>query len=309
MTTQPRRRTAIVTGAAQGIGAAEAKHLVATGRRVVLNDIDADLLARTAAALGGPDRAVPVAGDIAASETSESLIAAATSDGAELDTVVSNAAALCTGMIFDQSDRDWAGVVEVTLGGTFRLSRAAAIHWRDTPLPRGGRRNLVLTSSRAALLANPGQTAYAAAKAGVTVMAQTLARELKPHGVQVNALAPRAYTKMMRDGVGEFAQSALEEWSPEHIGRFVAFLAGPQAAGISGQVFIVHGPRVRLVRTWQVGEPVEFDFAGEPPDVGVAVDRLFGQEPRAIADFMVDDLPLADPSAVSPFAVDDATAR
>lgn len=307
MTISPVPRTAIVTGAAQGIGRAEAECLIAGGRTVVLNDIDANLLERTVDELGGPGQAIGIPGDIASSQTCEAMIAAATAGGGELDTVVANAAVLRNGMIFDQSDQDWKVVLDTTLTGTFRLARAAALHWRDNGSEE--RRNLVLTTSRAALLANPGQTAYAAAKAGVAVMAQTLARELKPYNVQVNALAPRAYTQMMRDGVGEFSASALEEWSPRHIGRFVALLSTPAADGISGQVFIVHGPRVQLVRTWQACEPVTFDYDAGSAAVTAGVDELFAHDERRIADFMVDDLPLADPTAESPFAVADPAAH
>ncbi|MCB8913956.1 SDR family oxidoreductase [Rhodococcus rhodochrous] len=297
--------TAIVTGAAQGIGRAEAERLVASGRRVVLADIDAPLLARTVDELGGPAHAIGVPGDISDPETSEALIAAATADGLVLDTVISNAAVLRTGMIFDHADADWDAVLSVTLSATFRLSRAAALHWRDNPSTE--RRNLVLTTSRAALLGNPGQTAYAAAKAGVAVMTHTLARELKPYGVQVNAIAPRAYTKMMRDGVGEFAESALAEWSPTHIGRFVEFLCSPEGSGISGQIFVVHGPRAQLVRTFEVCEPVEFDFGAGSASVKESVERLFARDPKGISDFMVDDLPLADSTTKSPFAVADSS--
>ncbi|UPW08068.1 SDR family oxidoreductase [Gordonia terrae] len=298
MTNSP-RRTAIVTGAAQGIGEAEARALVAAGLEVILNDVDAEHLRATVDALGGPAHAIAVPGDIADPATVDALIDAATGPDSVLDTVVNNAAVLRTGMVFDIDDSDWDVVLGATLTGTFRLSRAAARHWRDH---KGGRRNLVLTTSRAAILANPGQTAYAAAKAGVAVMAQTLARELRPYGVQVNAIAPRAYTRMMRDGVGEFTAAAQEEWSPDHIGRFVAFLTTPEADGITGQVFVVHGPRAQLVRTWQVLEPVEFRF-DEPAGVGGSVAKLFAEDERTIADFMVDDLPLADPTAPNPFAV------
>ncbi|GEM_PF-40347 len=300
-TSEPVTTTAIVTGAAQGVGKAEAERLVASGRRVVLNDIDKLLLAETVIELGGPDHAIGVVGDISTAETVDALIAAATADGARLDTVVNNAAALRTGMIFDQTDADWDTVLSVTLTGTFRLSRAAARHWRDNP--SDVRRNLILTTSRAALLGNPGQTAYAAAKAGVAVMTQTLARELKPINVQVNAISPRAYTKMMRDGVGAFAASALAEWSPDHVGRFAEFLCGPQASGITGQIFVVHGPRAQLVRSFEVREPVPFDFQAGSESIAAGVSQLFAHDPPEISDFMVDDLPLADPTAQSPFAV------
>jgi len=300
--------SAIVTGAAQGIGAAEAERLVASGVHVVLNDIDADLLAQTVARLGGPDRAQGVVGDIAQPETARALVAAATADGRFLESVVNNAAVLRTGMVYDLVDADWDDVIAATLKGTFLLSREAARYWRRRAQETGEARraNLVLTTSRAAVLANPGQTSYAAAKAGVAVMAQTLARELRAYGVRCNAIAPRAYTKMMRDGVGDFDPAALEEWSPAYVGRFVEFLCGPHGADITGQLFVVHGWHVSLVRTWAVSEAVDVDWTAGHDAVAATVDTLFAGDPKAIPPFQVDDLPLAKPDSVSPFQVDES---
>ncbi|WP_181779943.1 SDR family NAD(P)-dependent oxidoreductase [Pseudonocardia pini] len=302
---------AVVTGAAQGIGRAEAERLVAAGLHVVLNDVDAELLEKTVAELGGPTVARAVPGDAARPETARQLVAAATEDGRFLECVVANAAVLRTGMIWDLDDADLADVVSVTLGGTFWLAREAARYWRDRV--RGGAEvrpaALVLTTSRAAVLANPGQTTYAAAKAGVAVMAQTLARELRAFGVRVNAIAPRAYTKMMRDGVGDFDPAALEEWSPAHVGRFVAFLCGPAAGDLTGQLFVVHGWHISVVRTWEVSEAVDVDWSAGEQDVATRVRGLFGDTPTAIPDFQVDDLPLAQPGSPSPFAVETAGPR
>jgi 3-oxoacyl-[acyl-carrier protein] reductase len=301
-----RTTSAIVTGSAQGIGAVEAEHLVASGRFVVLNDIDADLLEETAQWLGGPGVAVAVAGDISQSETARRLVAAATEDGRRLDVVINNAGAIANGMIHTVTDEEFDHVVAVNLRGPYMLSREAATYWRNLAETTGQahRATLISTTSRAALLANPGQTNYGAPKAGVAVMTQILARELRTVGVRCNVIAPRAYTKMMRDGLGEFREDSLEEWSPKHIGRFVDFLCGPGGDGITGQIFVVHGPRVNLVRTWAVSEPVEIDYSGGIDGVLGELATVFDGEPMEISEFQTDDFPLADPEFKNPFKVE-----
>lgn len=293
--------SAIVTGAAQGIGAAEAEQLVATGRTVILNDLDATLLEQTTEKLG--DRAVAVAGDIADTETARALVAAATRDGRRLDVVINNAGAIANAPIQEISDTDFDRILAVNLRGPYMLSREAAIYWRQlaSRADRVPRSTLINTTSRAALLANPTQSNYAAAKAGVAVMTQILARELKPAGVRCNVIAPRAYTKMMRDGSGEFDASVLADWAPEHIGRFAAFLCGPGGADVTGQIFVVHGPRVSLVKPWSVSDPVEVDYSA---DDATLITAVFGDAPTQIAEFEVDDLPVADPGRRRPFRVE-----
>ncbi|CAN5283654.1 hypothetical protein BH09ACT10_BH09ACT10_28090 [soil metagenome] len=231
MTTRP---TAIVTGAAPGIGATEAERLIESGVKVILNDIDADLVAETAERLGGAEVAVPVAGDISKPETAEALVHEATRDGQFLESVVNNAAVVRLGMIWEATDQDWADVFGPTLEGVFILSREAARYWRQRVLDTGEvrRASLFFTTSRAALLANPGQTPYAAAKAGVAAMGQTLARELRPYGVRSNVIAPRAYTRLMHS-IGEWDLEALDDWDPGHVGRFVNYLCGPGGADIT----------------------------------------------------------------------------
>jgi NAD(P)-dependent dehydrogenase (short-subunit alcohol dehydrogenase family) len=305
----PRPTAAIVTGAGQGIGAAEAEQLVASGRTVVLNDIDADLLEKTAKRLGGPEAAIAVPGDISKTETAKALVAEATRDGRRLDAVINNAGVVRNAMISDVSDEDFDQVVAVNLRGTFMLSREAAKYWREQAQASGApsRSTLVSTTSRAAILANPGQTNYGASKAGVAVMTQILARELRPYGVRCNVIAPRAYTRMMWEGVGAFKESVLEQWSPDHVGRFAVFLCGPGGDGITGQIFVVHGPQVSLVRTWAVSDPAEVDYEHGDDAVLQRLGKLFAGDPMEIPAFEVDDLPLADPHAPSPFRVEMVT--
>jgi 3-oxoacyl-[acyl-carrier protein] reductase len=268
---------------------------------VILNDIDEALLQQTADRLGGSNVAVAVPGDISVTETAERLVREATKDRRRLDAVINNAGAIANKMIYDISDEEFDRLISVNLRGSFVLSRAAARYWREVSSTTGQahRATLLSTTSRAALYANPGQTNYGAPKAGVAVMMQILARELRPFGVRCNAIAPRAYTKMMREGAGEFEESALEDWSPMHIGRFAEFLCGPGGAGITGQIFVVHGPRVSRVRTWAVSEPHEIDYAGGPEAVLRDMEILFAGDPMEIGTFYADsDLPLRNPSVM-----------
>jgi 3-oxoacyl-[acyl-carrier protein] reductase len=302
-----RALTAIVTGAAQGIGAAEALRLAADGYRVILNDVKPDGLQAVIGRSDHKDRLVSVPGDISDPETAQALVAEATRAGYRLETVVNNAAIVGMGMVFDLSPHDWDSVMAVNARGAFLLSREAARYWRDSAKAEGTplRANLINTTSRSALLANPGQTNYAASKAAVAVMTQTMARELRAFGVRCNAIAPRAYTAMTWENVGEFEPSRIPEWSPDHVAEFVSFLCGPGGDGISGQIFVVHGPRVAVARTWQVSEPVEMDYAAGPDSVLDRLHGLFGEDPMQISAARSDaDMPLLHPRK-SPFEVEE----
>lgn len=284
---------AIVTGGAGAIGTAEAERLIAAGHHVVLNDLDGHRLAQTVEALGGPAVATAVAANIADAATAEELIRVAT-DGRRLAVVVNNAGITTDGMVFNLSDEAWDAVIAVNLRGTFLLTREAARHWRAESKRRGGPVNgvLVNTTSRAALLANPGQTNYAAAKAGVAVLTQIVARELRAYGVRANAVAPRAFTPMMQAAFGDFREEELEAWSPRHIARFVGHLASDAGREISGQVFVVRGTEVSLVAPWDVLPPVDVDFDAAPSRVDEAMARVFAGRDTEIPSFQIgDDLP------------------
>lgn len=290
---------AIVTGGAGAIGTAEAELLIAAGHHVVLNDVDADRLAQTVLTLGGAAVATAVAGDIADATTAEELVRVAT-DGRRLAVVVNNAGITTDGMVFNLTDEAWDAVIAVNLRGTFLLTRAAARHWRAESKRRGGPVDgvLVNTTSRAALLANPGQTNYAAAKAGIAVMTQIVARELRAYGVRANAIAPRAFTPMMQAAFGDFREEELEAWSPRHIARFVGHLASEAGRGISGQVFVVRGTEVSLVAPWDVLPSVDVDFDAQPSRVEQAMAQVFAGRDTEIAAFQIgEDLPRAGATA------------
>jgi 3-oxoacyl-[acyl-carrier protein] reductase len=299
------RSAAIVTGAARGIGAEHAQKLVESGHLVVLNDVDEAELTRTVDRLGGLEVAIAVPGDISQTATARELVSVATEGDRWLDVVINNAGVIANKPMVDITDDDLDRIVAVNLRGPFVLSREAARFWRDAAVASGQPRRATLlnTTSRAALLANPQQTNYGAAKAGVAVMTQILARELRPYGVRCNVIAPRAYTQLMREGLGDFLPSAIPDWSPARVAQFADFLCGPAAAGITGQIFVVHGWKVCLTRTWGISDPLELDFSMGPDSVLHQLDTLFAGDPTAISEFEADDFPLVD-KGLRPFKVD-----
>jgi NAD(P)-dependent dehydrogenase (short-subunit alcohol dehydrogenase family) len=166
--------------------------------------------------------------------------------------VVNNAGVLRDRMLFSMSDEEWDTVVRVHLRGHFLLSRDAAAYWRALAKAGGddgagttyGR--VVNTSSEAFLFGPPGQPNYAAAKAGIVALTLSTARGLERYGVRANAICPRARTAMTADVFGE-APAGPDPLSPEHVTPLVTYLAAPAAAGVNGQVFVVHGGMVALL--------------------------------------------------------------
>jgi NAD(P)-dependent dehydrogenase (short-subunit alcohol dehydrogenase family) len=245
-------RVAVITGAAAGLGRAEAIGLARAGAVVVVNDIDSaltnsDVLDEIKAA---GSRGVPVAGDVSQRATADELLAAANAQGG-LDIVVNNAGITRDRMLFNMSDEDWDLVINVHLRGHFLLTRNAAAYWRSKAKENGrvfGR--LVNTSSEAGLSGPVGQANYGAAKAGITALTVSAARALGRYGVCANAIAPRARTAMTADVFGEASdvpEGGVDPLSTDHVVTLVRFLASPAAERVNGQLFIVYGPSVTLV--------------------------------------------------------------
>jgi NAD(P)-dependent dehydrogenase (short-subunit alcohol dehydrogenase family) len=244
---------AVVTGAAAGLGRAEAIGLARAGATVVVNDIagaldKSDVIDEITAA---GSKAVAVAGDIGQRSTADELVETADGLGG-LSIVVNNAGITRDRMLFNMSDEDWDAVMSVHLRGHFLLTRNAATYWRAKAKDAGGTvyGRIINTSSEAGLVGPPGQANYGAAKSGITALTLSAARVLERYGVRANAIAPRARTAMTADVFGESPEltgGQIDPLSPEHVVNLVRFLASPASEGVNGQLFIVYGPTVTLV--------------------------------------------------------------
>lgn len=244
---------AVVTGAAAGLGRAEAIGLARSGATVVVNDMPAaldasDVLEEIA---GAGAKGVAVAGDISQRSTADELVFCADGLGG-LSIVVNNAGITRDRMLFNMSDEDWDAVIAVHLRGHFLLTRNAATYWRNKAKDNGGSvyGRIINTSSEAGLSGPAGQANYGAAKAGITALTLSAAKALGRYGVRANAICPRARTAMTADVFGdapELADGEIDSLAPEHVVTLVRFLASPAAENVSGQVFVVYGPTVTLV--------------------------------------------------------------
>jgi len=251
-------RTAIVTGAGNGLGRAEALALAAAGARLILNDLPGQAVQGVADEIrGAGGEAVVCEGDIGDWATGEAMLAAALGSFGGLDILVNNAGVLRDRMVFTMSEQEWDLVLRVHLRGHFIGSRMATGYWREQSKQAGapvyGR--IINTSSEAFLLGSAGQPNYAAAKAGIAALTVTTARSCAKYGVRANAICPRARTAMTRDLMGAAPEGAVDPLAPEHVAPLVTYLASPSAAAINGELFVVHGgvaavmdpPRVRAV--------------------------------------------------------------
>lgn len=244
---------AVVTGAAAGLGRAEAIGLARAGATIVVNDIagaldKSDVIDEITSA---GSKAVAVAGDVSQRSTADELVETADGLGG-LSIVVNNAGITRDRMLFNMSDEDWDAVIAVHLRGHFLLTRNAATYWRAKAKDGDGTvyGRIINTSSEAGLAGPVGQANYGAAKAGITALTLSAARALERYGVRANAIAPRARTAMTADVFGEspeLAEGQIDPLSPDHVVNLVRFLASPASEGVNGQLFIVYGPTVTLV--------------------------------------------------------------
>jgi NAD(P)-dependent dehydrogenase (short-subunit alcohol dehydrogenase family) len=297
-------RTAIVTGAGHGLGRAEAIALAGAGARLVLNDLPGPAVHDTAdeiIAAGG--QAVVCEGDVGEWSVGEHLVTAALDSFGGLDILVNNAGVLRDRMIFTMSAEEWDLVLRVHLRGHFVTSRHATAYWREASKQAGGPvyARIVNTSSEAFLLGSAGQPNYAAAKAGIAALTVVTARSCARYGVRANAICPRARTDMTADLMGEPPDAGVDPLAPGHVAPLVVYLASPAAAGINGEVFVVHGgvaavmepPRIRTV--FLAGEHGSADgmWSLEAIDRALAPMSEAGQPPPAAGFACEDTLSLA----------------
>ena len=235
-------RTALVTGATGGIGAATARALHARGAKLALTGRRAAELEALAAELGGEGVLVAPA-DLADPAAPAALVEQVEGTLGSLDILVNNAGFTRDMLALRMGDADWAAVLEVDLTAPFRLARAAL---RGMMKRRHGR--IVSIASIVGVTGNPGQANYAAAKAGLIGMSKSLAQEVATRGVTVNVVAPGFVKTAMTDALPEAARTKLMEripagrmGTPEDIGAAVVYLASAEAAWVTGQTLHVNG--------------------------------------------------------------------
>jgi 3-oxoacyl-[acyl-carrier protein] reductase len=245
-------RVALVTGAAQGIGAAIAERLAAGGAKVGVLDLQresAQVVADEITSAGGT--AVGIGADVSKRDQVQAAVDSLVGEYGGLHILVNNAGVLRDNLLFKMSDDDWTTVMEVHLRGAFLCSQAAQQHMVAAKYGR------IICMSSTSALGNRGQANYSTAKAGLQGLTKTMAIELGPFGVTANAIAPgfieTAMTKATAERIGTTIEQMRESVAsavpvrrggvPEDIANAVAFFAGEEAGYVTGQVLYVDGGR------------------------------------------------------------------
>jgi len=233
-------KAALVTGGSRGIGAAVSRELAAAGARVAINyRSDRGAAEALASELGG----VAVQADVAVAAEAASLVERTEEELGPIDALVANAGITRDTLIVRMSDEEWAEVLDTNLRGVFNVCRAVA---RGMLRRRSG--TIVTMTSVVGLHGNPGQTNYAASKAGIVGLSKSLAKELGSRGVRVNSIAPGYIATELTSELSEELQQAILQATP--LGRIgdpadvagaVRFLCSEEARFVTGAVLQVDG--------------------------------------------------------------------
>lgn len=238
-------KTALVTGGTRGIGLAIAGRLAAEGANVVIvgrSMETADAAAKSIAEEYGTATAA-IAGDVALMATAEEAVDACMQRFGQIDILVNNAGITRDNLLMRMKEEDWDAVLQTNLKSVFNMCKAAI---RPMMKARGGR--IINISSVVGIFGNPGQTNYAAAKAGIIGFSKSLAKEIASRNITVNVVAPGMVdtdmTAVLPDAAKEAMLNAIpmaRVGKPEDIAAAVAFLASDEASYITGHTIEVDG--------------------------------------------------------------------
>ncbi|MCX2965634.1 3-oxoacyl-ACP reductase FabG [Gordonia aquimaris] len=238
-------RTAVITGAAQGIGFEIARCFVDAGARVVLGDLNLDAASAAADKLGGPEVARAVRCNVTDAGEMDTLLADAVDSFGSLDVMVNNAGITRDATMRTMSEEDFDLVVSVHLKGTWNGTRKAAAIMREAK--RGAIVNISSLSGKVGMV---GQTNYSAAKAGIVGMSKAAAKEMAHHGVRVNAIQPGLIRSAMTEAMPQKAWDQKMAEIPmqragevDEVASVALFLASDMSSYMTGTVLEVTGGR------------------------------------------------------------------
>jgi len=237
-------QTAIVTGAATGIGEAIAKRLARGGARIVIADLNLQEAQEVAASIG--DGAFAVQTDVASTSSVERSVAEVLAKTGQIDILVNNAGiAGRAAPVWEQTNEDWARIISVNLTGTFNFCRAVLPHMRERGYGR-----IVNIASIAGKEGNPRMSPYSATKAAVIGLTKSLGKEVATEGICVNAVAPAVVqTKILNQLTLEQVEYMTERipmrrmGQPEEIAAVVHFLSSPDCSFVTAQCYDASGGR------------------------------------------------------------------
>lgn len=236
-----REGCALVTGGSRGIGAATARLLAAEGWPVALiyrsSEEAARAVAEEIAAAGG--RALPIQADVADAAASDAAFAGAEAELGPVLVLVNNAGVNVDGLAPQLSDEDWSTVIDTNLTAAFRLTRRAL-----KPMLRARFGRIVNVASVVGIQANPGQSNYAAAKAGLIGMTNTIAAEVARRNITVNAVAPGFIATDMTAAHADAAAARIPArrlGTPDEVAACIRFLASEEASYVTGATLVVDG--------------------------------------------------------------------